>query len=62
MSKYTKTIRESMVAKLCSPGGPTAYTLSRETGIPVPTLYSWKKRMGGRIVGQKQAITRLDGN
>lgn len=43
-----------MVAKLCSPNGPSAYTLSRETGIPTPTLYLWKKRMGGVLLAKNK--------
>lgn len=36
-----------MVAKLCTPNGPSVYHLSKETGISPKTLYNWIEVFGG---------------
>jgi len=46
MHHYSSDIRETMVTKLCSPGGPSVYELARETGISQGSLYKWVKAFG----------------
>jgi len=41
MNNYSQTVKESMVTKLTSPGGPSAYALSQEVGIHQSTLSRW---------------------
>lgn len=51
MHHYSSEIKETMVAKLCSPGGPSVYHLSKETGISQGSLYNWVQAFGeGRLV------------
>lgn len=47
MKHYPQDLRDAMVSKMCMPGGPSAPRLSQETGIPIATLYSWKRKLGG---------------
>ena len=47
MHHYSSELRESMVSKICSPGGPSVYQLSKETGISHGSLYKWVKAYGG---------------
>jgi transposase-like protein len=47
MRHYSSQIKETMVAKLCSPGGPSVYQLSKETGISQGSLYNWVQTFGG---------------
>lgn len=46
MQHYSRDIRETMVTKLCSPGGPSAYLLAKETGISTSSLYKWVQAFG----------------
>jgi transposase-like protein len=48
MPSYSSHIKESMVIKLCSPGGPSALQLSKDTGISQTALSRWKKQFGNR--------------
>ena len=43
-----------MVSKLCSPGGPSALQLSKETGISQTALSRWKKQFGTRQLPVKK--------
>ena len=46
MRHYSSEIKETMVAKLCSPGGPSVYQLAKETGISQGSLYGWVQALG----------------
>ena len=46
MPSYSDKMKESMVVKLCSPGGPSALQLSRDTGISQTALSRWKQQFG----------------
>lgn len=46
MRHYSRDMKEVMVAKLCSPGGPTYSQLSLESGIGLSTLHNWVKKFG----------------
>lgn len=48
MASYSRQMKETMVAKLCSPGGPSALQLSRDTGISQTALSRWKRDLGDR--------------
>ena len=48
MRHYSSEMKETMVTKLCSPGGPTYSQLAMESGIGVSTLHNWVKKLGGR--------------
>ena len=49
MRHYSSELRESMVSKLCLPGGPSVYQLAKETGISPGSLYKWVQSHGGGI-------------
>jgi transposase-like protein len=54
MRHYSNEMRETMVKKLCSPGGPSIYQLSKETGISQGSLYKWVQSFGeGRHLKKK---------
>lgn len=46
MSHYSREIKEAIVAKFCSPGGPTYSQMARESGIALATLHNWVKKFG----------------
>ena len=46
MRHYSSEIKETMVTKLCSPGGPSVYQLAKETGISSGSLYKWVGAFG----------------
>ena len=46
MHHYSRDIKETMVTKLCSPGGPSVYQLAKETGISSGSLYKWVQNFG----------------
>src|SRR5690606_18748607 len=48
MASYSSEMKEAMVAKLCSPGGPSALQLSRDTGISQTALSRWKRQFGAK--------------
>ena len=56
MRHYSSEIKETMVAKLCSPGGPSAYQLAKETGISQGSLYAWVQDFGkgGRVKKERR--------
>lgn len=47
MRHYSSEIKEAMVSKLCTPGGPSVYQLATETGISQGSLYNWVQAYGG---------------
>ena len=47
MRHYSNELKESMVAKVCLPNGPSVYQLARETGISSGSLYKWVQAYGG---------------
>lgn len=49
MRHYSRELKESMVAKLCLPGGPSALQLSKKTGISQTALSRWKREFGNGI-------------
>jgi len=44
MQSYSQEIRETMVAKLCTPGGPGYTQLSLESGIATSTFHTWVQK------------------
>ena len=50
MPSYSNEMKEAMVVKLCTPGGPSALQLSRQTGISQTALSHWKRQFGSRPV------------
>jgi len=46
VKRYPRPLKEAMVTRLCSPGGPTICKLSEETGINRATLYYWLRELG----------------
>ncbi len=43
---YSKTFKQTMVRKLAGPGRRTATELSKEVGVPQPTLSRWLRAAG----------------
>jgi transposase-like protein len=53
MNQYSEQLRHSMAAKILMPGGPSAFSLARETGISQSALSMWArtyKRSGLEIM------------
>ncbi len=48
MPRYSREMKETIVAKLCSPRGPTYSQLARESGISLATLHNWVKQFGNK--------------
>lgn len=46
MASYSSEMKETMVRKLCLPGGPSALQLSKQTGISQTALSRWKREFG----------------
>ena len=46
MHHYSQEVKEAMVTKLCSPGGPSYSQLAAKSGIALSTLHEWVKRFG----------------
>jgi transposase len=44
MQTYTADLKEQIARKMMPPNNQSIAQLNRETGIPVPTLYSWRKQ------------------
>lgn len=43
MARYTKEFKSTIIQRMMPPQNESAEAISRETGIPESTLYSWKK-------------------
>ncbi len=43
MARYTKEYKNTIISRMMPPNNESAEAVSRETGIPEGTLYSWKK-------------------
>lgn len=54
MQHYSLDIKETMVSKLCSPGGPSALRLAKETGISQTSLCKWKRELGGEQLSRNK--------
>jgi len=53
MNQYSDQLKQSMAAKILMPGGPSAFSLARETGISQSALSMWArtyKRSGLEIM------------
>ena len=44
MSRYSPEFRESIIKKMMPPNAQSIASISRETGICSPTLYSWRNQ------------------
>jgi transposase-like protein len=42
--RYSDAFKANIVRRICAPNGPTAYEVSRETGISSSTVYFWVKQ------------------
>lgn len=51
MANYPKDLKESIIVKLLPPQNASVPLLSKETGIPTGTLYSWQHKARGRNSG-----------
>ena len=45
MSRYDQNFKNSIVRKILLPDGPGIAAISEETGISLPTLYSWIRKL-----------------
>jgi transposase-like protein len=45
MARYEQSYKNSIVKKILLPDGPGISTISEETGISMPTLYSWVRKL-----------------
>lgn len=46
MKSYSDSFKKKMVQRLLMPNAPSASALSREVGVPQPTLSMWKRSFG----------------
>lgn len=44
--EYSEEFKSKMVQKLAMPGGPSATSLAKETGVPQSTLSRWLRKAG----------------
>ena len=51
MAKYSEKLKQSMSAKILKPGGPSALSLARETGISQTALSTWVRAYKGKGEG-----------
>lgn len=54
MARYSGEMKESIVAKMCMPGGPSTSQLSKETGISYVSLLNWKRAYSGEDMPKKE--------
>lgn len=61
MASYSLEIRQPVLKKLMPPSNLSVMQISRDTGIPAPTLYSWKNKFQsqGFVVPAKPTTTTL---
>lgn len=61
MTRYSPELKEQMVRKMMPPNRQSVASISRESGIPTPSLYAWKRefRERGCVVPSKP--TQPDG-
>jgi transposase-like protein len=50
MMEYSELVRARSVRKMLGPGAVTATALSRETGIPQPTLSRWLREAANAVI------------
>ena len=50
VESYSESFKRKMVQRMLMPSGPSAAALSREVGVPQPTLSRWKRQFG-TVVG-----------
>lgn len=55
MNYYSSELKESMVQKMCLPGGPSALQLSKDTGISQTALSRWKKQFGQPMMSKNKS-------
>lgn len=48
MASYSTDFKEQMVRKMMPPNSQSTAQISRETGVPYATLYTWKKQYQSR--------------
>ena len=51
-TKYTDEFKANLVRRICAPGGPSAYELSKEIGVGSSSLYLWVQK------AQESAISK----
>lgn len=49
MARYSEDFRKSIVRKILLPDSPGVTRISEETGISLPTLYSWIRKLRGDV-------------
>ena len=54
MPSYSNEMKEALVVKMCSPGGPSALQLSRDAGISQTALSRWKRQYGNETAVKKR--------
>jgi hypothetical protein len=55
VTRYSKAIKASVLAKMMAPNAPSVVELAKEFNIPYPTIFSWKT-----AVRKKKNITQLN--
>lgn len=49
MARYSEDFKKSIVRKILVPDSPGVTHISEETGISLPTLYSWIRKLRGDV-------------
>ena len=59
MSQYTESFKKSAIEKLLAPNSIGAYKLASSLGVPIATLYDWKKKFASGVNVKKKKLDQL---
>ena len=60
MASYSADFKEQMVRKMMPPNSQSVAQISRDTGVPYATLYTWKKQYQARGIVVPAKNTNAD--
>lgn len=59
MSQYNESFKRSTIEKLLAPNSIGAYKLASSLGVPVATLYDWKRKFASGVNVKKKKLDQL---
>lgn len=59
MSQYTESFKRSTIEKLLAPNSIGAYKLASSLGVPIATLYDWKKKFASGVNVKTKTLDQL---
>ena len=60
MARFSEELKSSVIKRMMPPQSESVNSLSRETGIPEVTLYTWKKKLKDQGVPLPAGITNSE--